>query len=320
MIYLLDFYIIKDENIDMKIVIGLGGNALISKDRSFEGQYSSINDISYKLALLIKKGYRLVITHGNGPQVGETLLRHEHTKDLIPPLPLFACVAETQGLLGFMLESSINKHLSLLNTKSQIVTLLSRVMISIDDPYLSNPTKPIGPFYYEENIKDLLKINPNIRFKKIDGMYRRVVPSPEPIKILNIDAVKRLLDDGFNVITGGGGGIPIANDHFIDAVIDKDLTSERLATELNVSKLILLTNEKGVYLNYKSENERLLKNVTTSELKYYLACNKFEEGSMKPKVKAALRFVENTKREAVIADLDDLLDAVDGKAGTVISL
>ncbi|MEM4237834.1 MAG: hypothetical protein QW050_02470, partial [Candidatus Nitrosocaldaceae archaeon] len=146
-----------------------------------------------------------------------------------------------------------------------------------------------------------------------------------PLKIGNRNTIENIARNGQIVIAVGGGGIPVyyKRPNFlegIDAVIDKDLTSERLATELNVSKLILLTNEKGVYLNYKSENERLLKNVTTSELKYYLACNKFEEGSMKPKVKAALRFVENTKREAVIADLDDLLDAVDGKAGTVISL
>ncbi|GIU72067.1 MAG: carbamate kinase [Candidatus Nitrosocaldaceae archaeon] len=298
------------------IVVALGGNALVSRSRRFEDQYQTIYQTMSKISTIIKEGYNLVITHGNGPQVGDELLRNEIAKDFIPQLPLFACVAETQGLLGFMIQSALSN----LASSNKIISLISRVRVSSKDPAFKNPTKPIGPFYSKEEMLNILKNNPDIKFIKIDDKYRRVVPSPDPIEILEIDSIKMLLKNGFTVITVGGGGIPIADNKFVDAVVDKDLASERLATAINASRFVILTNVPGVYLNYASKDRVLLKEVSVNELEVYLKEGEFGKGSMEPKVIAAIRFVKNTGNDAIIADIESAIDAIKGDAGTKVKM
>ncbi len=300
------------------LLIALGGNAISNDRTDFTSQYRVIQNAMSKIAHIIKEGNNIVITHGNGPQVGDALLRHEYASKLVPSLPLFACVAETQGLLGFMISSALHECLTALNIKPKIVSVLARVKVSKEDPAFNNPTKPIGRLYNEDEMLNILKINPSIKFIRIDNKYRRVVPSPDPLEVLESNAIKVLANNGFNVITGGGGGIPVINNEFIDAVIDKDLTSERLASAIDASRLVFLTNVEGVYINYKKRDQRLLRDISIDELEKYLVNNEFEKGSMEPKVIASIRFVRNTNREAIIASLDNIKEAINGESGTII--
>ncbi len=304
-------------NISM-FLIAIGGNAISNDRRDFESQYKVIYNTTYKIANIIKEGNTIVITHGNGPQVGDSLLRHEYAYKLVPPLPLFACVAETQGLLGSMISAALEGHLKALGIEPKVISILARVRVNKDDPAFDNPTKPIGKLYNDDEILEMLKINPSIKFIKMDNKYRRVVPSPDPIEILEEEGIKVLANDGFNVITAGGGGIPIIDNEFIDAVIDKDLTSERLASAIGASKLIFLTNVEGLYINYKGKGERLLRDISIDELDKYLINNEFGKGSMEPKVIASIRFVKNTGREAIIASLGSIKEAINGERGTII--
>lgn len=294
----------------------------MSDSRTFASQYRTVYSATKEIARLAAEGYRIVITYGNGPQVGDALLRHESARKLVPPLPLFACVAETQGLLGFMIQTSLSDHLNKLGKQIEIVSLISKVTVSPKDPAFRNPTKPIGPTYTKDELDAIKKVNSSFKVKKIThGKYRRVVPSPDPISVLEAGAVKELVERGHIVIAGGGGGIPVIAGKkvsFAEAVIDKDLAGERLATGIKASKFASLTDVDGVYVNYRSKDRKLLRKVRVGEMRKLLKEGEFEEGSMEPKVKAAIRFVENTGKEAVIAHINKIGEALKGNAGTII--
>lgn len=304
------------------IVLALGGNAIMSDSRTFESQYRTVYSATKEIAKLAVEGYRIAITHGNGPQVGDTLLRHESAKKVVPPLPLFACVAETQGLLGLMIQASLLDHLNRLGKRINVVSLISKVRISPKDPAFKDPTKPIGPTYTKDESDAMVQADPSFTVKEITpSKYRRVAPSPDPISVLEIDAVKELVKRNYIVIAVGGGGIPVIDGKkisFADAVIDKDLASERLATGIEASKFVSLTDVDGVYVNYGSENRELLRKIKVSEMKKLLKKGEFEEGSMEPKVRASVRFVENTGHEAIIANLSKIREALKGNSGTII--
>jgi len=309
--------------VEKLIVIALGGNALLKRGQkgSFDEQYQNVKTTVSKIADLIVSGYKIVLTHGNGPQVGATLLRHEAAKNIAPPFPLDACGAETQGFIGYMIQQALRNELKSRGIDKYVVTVISRVIVDKHDLAFQNPTKPIGPFYSKDEADKLLQGRPDLVVKEDAGRgYRRVVPSPDPKIIAERFAIRALVDSGFVVVACGGGGIPIIEEGTqttgVEAVIDKDLASQRLATLIGANVLVILTDVSGVYINYGTPKQEMITEITSGKLKNYLREGQFKEGSMAPKVEAAMRFVESGGERAIIAELGSLLEALDGKTGT----
>jgi len=305
------------------VVIALGGNALLQRTQkgTFEDQYSNVEKTATKIADLIEEGYRVVLTHGNGPQVGATLLRHDAAKNIVPPFPLDACGAETQGFIGYMIQQALRNELKSRGLDKYVVTVVTRVTVDKNDPAFEHPTKPVGPFYAKQEADDLAKRIPGITIKEDAGRgYRRVVPSPDPKIIAERLAIRTLVDAGFVVVSTGGGGIPIVEEgtkaRGVEAVIDKDLAGQRLATLIGANIFVILTDVDGAYVNYGTPKQELLTEVTTGKLLNYLNEGQFKEGSMAPKVTAAIRFVESGGEQAIIAALDKLIEALKGETGT----
>jgi carbamate kinase len=310
---------------DKLMVIALGGNALLQRGQkgSFDDQYHNVQVTVSKIADLVQRGYKIVMTHGNGPQVGATLLRHEAAKNIVPALPLDACGAETQGFIGYMIQQALRNELKARGIDKYVVTIVTRVIVDKHDSAFQNPTKPIGPFYSKEEAAKVKEQKPELVIKEDAGRgYRRVVPSPDPKIIAERFAIRALVDADFVVVACGGGGIPIIeeNGHAVgvEAVIDKDLGGQRLATLIGANIFVILTDVDGAYINYGTPKQELIKEATSGLLKNYLRDGQFKEGSMAPKVEAAIRFVESGGERAVIAALGNLTEAVDGKTGTQI--
>jgi carbamate kinase len=305
------------------LVIALGGNALLKRGQkgSFEEQYQNVRTTASKIADLIERGYKIVLTHGNGPQVGATLLRHEAAKSIVPPFPLDACGAETQGFIGYMVQQALRNELKARGIDKYVVTVITRVIVDKHDLAFQNPTKPIGPFYSKNEADSLKQQKPNLTIKEDAGRgYRRVVPSPDPKIIAERSAIRALVDAGYVVVACGGGGIPIIEEGTsavgVEAVIDKDLAGQRLATLIGANVFVILTDVKGAYVDYGTQKQELISEITSGKLKNYLREGQFKEGSMAPKVQAAIRFVEAGGERAIIADLGSLIEALDGKTGT----
>jgi carbamate kinase len=309
------------------IVIALGGNALLQRGQkgTFQEQYENAKITAKKIADLIERGYKVVITHGNGPQVGATLLRHDAGQKIygIPAFPMDVAGAETQGFIGYMIQQSLRNELKARKIDKYVVTVVTRNIVDENDPAFKNPTKPVGPFYKKEEVDELRKQFPDWVFKEDSGRgWRRVVPSPDPKLIAERYAIKTLVDAGFVVVASGGGGIPIIEKdgvaYGVEAVIDKDLAGQRLATLVGASKFIIATDVDGAYLNYGTPNQKKLEKVSVEEMKRYYAEGHFKEGSMGPKVLAAIRFVEAGGESSTIGHLYDLVDLVEGKKGTTV--
>jgi carbamate kinase len=300
------------------LLLALGGNALIRKGEagSCAEQFANLRRPMEQVAILSER-YRLIITHGNGPQVGNLLLQQEATPE-VPAMPLEVLVAQTQGQIGYMLESTLESALIARGgEKRHLVSLISYVVVAEDDPAFRSPTKPIGPYYTPERATTL----PWPTVRTASG-YRRVVASPEPLTIVEKEEIRRLIELDFIVICCGGGGIPVVSDgrafHGIDAVIDKDLASACLAMETGVDTLVIATDVQGVATGFATSKEQFLPSLAIEDAERLLASGKFPAGSMGPKVTAAIRFIRNGGRRAVICHLDDIAEAVDGKAGTQI--
>ena len=309
------------------IVIALGGNALLQRGQkgSFDDQYQNVKGTVAKIADLLERGHKIVLTHGNGPQVGATLLRHEAAKNIVPPFPLDACGAETQGFIGYMIQQALRNELKSRGIDKFVVTMITRVIVDKHDSAFQHPTKPIGPFYTKEEADKVLEQKPELVIKEDAGRgYRRVVPSPDPKIIAERLAIRALVDAGFVVVACGGGGIPIIEENGnavgVEAVIDKDLAGQRLATLIGANIFVVLTDVNGAYVNYGKPNQELIKEITTGKLRNYSKEGQFKEGSMAPKIEAAIRFVESGGERAVIAALGELIEALDGKAGTQITV
>lgn len=309
------------------LLIALGGNALIKKGEkgSFEEQYKNVQEVAKLLVKLIEMGYRLVITHGNGPQVGATLLRHEAGNKLfnIPMFPMDACTAETQGFIGYIIQHALQNEMRSKGINKEVVTIITRVIVDKNDQAFKNPTKPVGPFYNKDEIKILLQEHPDWKIVEDSGRgYRRVVPSPEPKSIVEFRAIKALIENDFIVIASGGGGIPVIEEDNklkgIEAVVDKDLASERLATLIRADRFIILTDVDAAYINYGTQNQYKIRNIRIEQLKKYYAEGHFKPGSMGPKILASIRFIENGGKEAIIAHLNKLIEAIKGDEGTHI--
>ena len=308
-------------------MIALGGNALLKRGQkgTFDDQYQNVKGTVAKVADLIERGDKIVLTHGNGPQVGATLLRHDAAKSIVPPFPLDACGAETQGFIGYMIQQALRNELKSRGIDKFVVTMITRVIVDKHDSAFQNPTKPIGPFYTKEEADKVREQKPELVIKEDAGRgYRRVVPSPDPKIIAERTAIRALIDAGFVVVACGGGGIPIIeeNGHAVgvEAVIDKDLAGQRLATLIGANIFVVLTDVDGAYVNYGKPNQEKIKEITTGKLRNYAKEGQFKEGSMAPKVEAAIRFVESGGERAVIAALGDLIGALDGKTGTQITV
>lgn len=311
------------------IVIALGGNAIKQFDEkgTFEEQIHNVNETCKHIVEIIKRGYKVVITHGNGPQVGNLLIQQEEAKDLIPPQPLDVVGAMTQGQIGYMLQQALRNNLVKARIDIPVVTVLTQVVVDPHDPNFRNPSKPVGPFYTKEEAEELSRskgyiirmVNPIVQ-----KGYRRVVPSPEPLSVIEKEVIKSLVKEGIIVIACGGGGIPVIctdNNSLqgVEAVIDKDLASEKLAESIGADIFLILTDVEKVKLNYGKPNQKDIDKMTVDEAKGYLAQGHFLEGSMKPKIIACIRFIEIGGKKAIISSLDKAVDALEGKTGTLIT-
>ncbi|MFA3782006.1 carbamate kinase [Melioribacteraceae bacterium 4301-Me] len=293
-------------------VVALGGNALLRGNEAgtIEQQEKNTYDTCEKLVPLLQRGFNIVITHGNGPQVGNILLRNEagFKEYRIPKMPLDICVADSQGGIGYMIERQMRNVLSKAKLKKNVVTIITQVLVDINDPAFNNPTKPIGRFYLKEEADLLAKAN-NWVFKEDPRKrgWRKVVASPKPIDMLNKKIIADLVKKGNIVIAAGGGGIPVyrhENNYLeaIEAVVDKDLASSLLAREIKADIFYIITDVPKVYINFNKPNQKKLDRVSIDEVKKYYQLGEFPDGSMGPKILAAIDFVEFTKNEAVITN------------------
>lgn len=305
-----------------KIVVALGGNAL---GQSPEEQLELVKGTAKSLVSLIQKGYEVVISHGNGPQVGSINLGLNYAAEngQGPAFPFPECGAMSQAYIGYQLQESLLNELHELGIDKQVVTLVTQVEVAGDDQAFDNPTKPIGLFYTKEQADQTMQ-EKGYQFVEDSGRgYRRVVPSPMPINIVELDSIETLIKHGTLVIAAGGGGIPVVKEEGnykgVDAVIDKDKTSALLAAHLKSDQLIILTAVDYVYINYGKDNQEALGEVTVDKMNKHIADGQFAKGSMLPKVEAALQFIEkNPEGSVLITSLEDLGDALDGKIGTLI--
>jgi carbamate kinase len=307
-----------------KAVIALGGNALIKKGQegTIYEQFANTREIMKDIVKIIENDWDVVITHGNGPQVGSILLQNEIARDVTPPMPLGICVAESEGMIGYMLQQCLSNALKKSNIDRYVCTLITQVIVDEKDPSFQNPTKPIGPYYSDEEVEELKR--EGYRIKKQNDGWRIVVPSPDPKSIVEGKIIKRMLEEGVIVIASGGGGMPVIEKEGwgldgLEAVIDKDLASERLAESINADLLMILTNVEYVYLNYKKENQKALTNVKLKEVKKYYDEGHFPEGSMGPKILAAERFLNSDGKKVIISHVEKGLLALQGKTGTQIT-
>ncbi|HDH07389.1 MAG TPA: carbamate kinase, partial [Thermoproteales archaeon] len=267
-----------------RIVIALGGNAFLRKNQKgfFREQVENLK-LSLKSLVSILNTYEVVLTHGNGPQVGNIYLQQELLARFVPPMPLDACDAMSQGLIGYMLLQALNS----IPLNKPVVVLVTRVLVNLNDPAFKKPTKPIGPYYSEKEAKRLERERKWTFIKTPEGMFRRVVPSPKPVKILDTKPIKELIEKGFLVVACGGGGIPVAFENNslrgVEAVIDKDLTAALLASSIEADTLIILTNVDYVYLNYATPSQKPLRKMSLREAEKYYREGHFPPGSMGPK-------------------------------------
>ena len=308
------------------VIIALGGNAISPKNESgnIEKQFEHTRESLDAMMHFIKERYNICITHGNGPQVGAELLKNEITKDKIPSLPLEVLVANTQGAIGYMIQQTLQNALQKKDIDREVVTFISQVIVDKDDPSIKNPTKFIGKIYNKEEADNLSRKHGwNIKEQE-NGVWRRVVSSPKPLYIFNGNSVKHLVDFGTIVIAGGGGGIPSFEDknnilHGLDAVIDKDMSAALLGRVIKAEELFIITDVDNVCLNYGTDNQIEISKTNTDELCKWINENQFGEGTMLPKIHAAIYFLEHHGRKVVITSLNKIEEAIKEKAGTIIT-
>ncbi len=303
-----------------KIVIAIGGNAILnpSKGSPIE-QQRLIDETCKKIALIIRKGYEVTLTHGNGPQIGNILAQQEEC-GLVHPQLLDVYGAQTQGMLGYSLQQSLDNSLKEIGIQKQVVTVLTQVIVDESCASFENPTKPIGIYYSEFKARKMIEAG--VRMIKDKKGFRRVVPSPVPLKIVEEEAIKILNHNGIIVIAAGGGGVPVIRKNGkisgVEAVVDKDLAGGLLASAVGAGIFLILTDVEKAALNYGKENQVDLDEITIREAQLYVKEGHFGKGSMEPKVLAAIRFIKSGGKTAIISSLDKAIQAIEGKAGTRI--
>jgi carbamate kinase len=312
---------------DQTALIAIGGNALSPGETTgnIHEQFAQTRAALRTILPLIHQEYRIAITHGNGPQVGEELLRVELAADRVPPLPLGVCVAATQGTMGYMIEQSLQNALIDEGIDRDVVSLITQVVVDANDPALAAPTKYIGDRYPQARAQSLAD-----RFgwkiaQQDEGVWRRIVPSPVPLRIINGKSIKHLVDMGSIVIASGGGGIPayiMKNGHYegVDAVIDKDLAAAVLGSDIGAEHLYILTDVPEVYLHFHTEQQEPIRRMTGRQAQTYLSEGHFPPGSMGPKIEAALHFLHGGGKKVIMTNIESIEPALTGAAGTTIHL
>jgi carbamate kinase len=304
------------------ILLAIGGNSLIraGEKGSIAEQMANARRTAVEVVGLCRDGYRIVLTHGNGPQVGAALLRSERGASQVPGHPLDVCDACTQGEIGYILQQALESELRMAGLHTPVVTVVTQSVVSAEDPAMQHPTKPIGPFYSRADAEERKRQFGWQIVEDASRGYRRVVPSPEPIEIVELEVIQDLVEHGVLVIACGGGGIPViwsdGKLQGVEAVIDKDRASALLASQLGVDLFVISTDTDYVYLDYKKPAQRPLKQVAAAEMQRYLEAGHFPPGNMGPKIESVLRFLGNGGKEAIITSCENLRKAVGGSAGT----
>ncbi len=305
------------------IVIAIGGNSLIKDARhmSVADQYAAVVETASHITDLLERGYRVVITHGNGPQVGFILLRSEHSRGILHQVPLDSIVADTQGALGYNIQQALENEFRRRRLKKSVATIITQTLVDAADPAFANPSKPIGQFYNKAEAEDRMRVEKWVMVEDAGRGWRRVVASPRPVRIIEWEVIKHLVKDGYVVIAAGGGGIPVVADKRGNlsgaaAVIDKDLASAVLAEAIAADLLVISTAVEKVCLDFGKPTQRALDSMTAAQARQYIAEGHFHPGSMLPKVQACLQFLEHGGREALITSPEVLPAALDGKTGT----
>jgi len=306
------------------MLLAVGGNSLIraGEKGTIGEQRTNARRTAVQIVRLIRNGFRIVLTHGNGPQVGAALLRSERGASQVPGHPLDVCGASTQGEIGYLLEQSLQTELRQAGLHAPVATVLTQTIVSADDPSMLHPTKTIGPFY---SLADAEERKQLLGWEIVEDAargYRRVVPSPEPLEIVELEVIRDLIQQGVIVIACGGGGIPVVSNHArlqgVEAVIDKDRASALLASRLAVDLFVISTDTDYVYVDYKKPAQRPLRQVTATELETYAKAGHFPPGNMGPKIESVLRFLCGGGKEAIITSCENLCQSVLGTAGTHI--
>ena len=306
-------------------IIALGGNALSQKGQtgSIYEQFANTRESLTEIMEFVMQGYNLCLTHGNGPQVGDELLRMDLTYNEVPPLPLGVCVAGTQGTIGYMIQQTFQNALREENVDREVVTLVTQVMVRADDPSIADPTKYVGKRYEETKAQTLAeKFGWTVKEQE-PGQWRRVVPSPDPDFVMHGISIRTLVEAGTIVLAAGGGGIPVYNDdnhklEGLDAVIDKDLTAAKLGRVIHAQEYYIITDVDHVYLNYGSSDQEPIYKMTDVQAKQYQKDGHFQKGSMWPKIRSAIYFLKHYGEKAVITNIQNIRKAINGEAGTTI--
>jgi carbamate kinase len=305
------------------IVVAIGGNSLIKDARhmSVPDQYAAVVETAGHITDLLERGYRVVITHGNGPQVGFILLRSEHSRGLLHQVPLDSIVADTQGALGYQIQQALENEFRRRHLKKSVATVVTQTLVDGADPAFANPSKPIGQFYSRAEAEDRMRVEKWLMVEDAGRGWRRVVASPKPVRIIEWEVIKHLVKDGYVVIAAGGGGIPVVADaqgnlSGVAAVIDKDLASAVLAGAISADLLVISTAVEKVCLDFGKPTQRPLDSMTVAQARQYIAEGHFQPGSMLPKVQACLQFLEHGGHEALITSPEALPAALEGKTGT----
>lgn len=308
------------------VVVALGGNAITREyeEGNITQQFQNTRQSLKSVVELIERGNKVIITHGNGPQVGNALIRVEETRHMVPPLPLGVIVADLEGGMGYMIEQCLQNKLNQRNLKKSVITVLTQVLVDQNDPSILNPSKFVGPFFKKEQVEKLQNERGWIVKEDTGRGFRRVVPSPIPKEIVEKEIIKLLVSQDVIVVAAGGGGIPVYREESgwlegIDGVIDKDLASAVLARDIGAEELIILTGVDKVAINFNKPNQKNLDDLTVTDAKKYLEEGQFPKGSMGPKIQAAINFLENGGKKVIITSIDKAVDALNGKSGTVIS-
>lgn len=309
-----------------KVVLAIGGNAIQKEGQrgTIEEQKENICNSCSPVLELMEKGYTVVITHGNGPQVGNTLIKTELASEVVPKYPLDVCDAETQGNIGYLIQQAFHNKMKERGIEKSVATVVTQIVVDKEDQAFQNPTKPIGPFYEKEKAEEIMK-EKGITFVEDSGRgYRRVVPSPMPKKIVEKEAIEALIDKDILVITAGGGGIPVIEEEGMlkgtEAVIDKDFASALLAAEIKADYFFILTGVDQVAINFGKPNQENLAQLSVEDALKYMEEGQFPKGSMGPKINAAIYFLKKGGKNVIITAIDKLQDALEGKTGTRLFL
>lgn len=309
-----------------KIVVALGGNAILSSDASAAAQIKAVKETVQQLVAFVKQGDQLIISHGNGPQVGNLLIQQAASNSKqTPAMPLDTTGAMSQGEIGYWMQNAFNEVLAEAGLDVDVATIVTQTIVDAQDPAFKTPTKPIGPFYAQSEVQQQQANNPAAHFIEDAGRgWRRVVPSPKPIGIQEANVIKKMVESNVITISAGGGGVPVVKEGHqlrgVEAVIDKDFASKKLAELVDADMLIILTAVDNVYVNFNQPNQKKLTNVTTAELEQYIAADQFAKGSMLPKIQAAIEYVnQRPDSKAVITSLANVKNLLANDAGTIIT-